>query len=469
LLAAWLIISYLCTGANYRKLREEVDARKKLAATVSREVKRFWAKIGALARYKHNVKSETEKKADLADKLESLVDRTSHLVGRLGNTLSSGQHTASALSSTSAGSMSSSPVGTERKSTTTAVGDGDYVTMNEATDDLTSFHDAEAATTRADLDDELAALRAESEQPVEAVLQKLHADGTHHALPASPPKPSTAATGATPTTPTSSSGRPTRSDRSRRALLAAAAEDLPADPANDDDFTIDESGEQAQADDETTLEEDEKADETELAARAAASGKTVAQLELDELAADDNLSQAELRRMYGFGASNDDDEDNNGNNETANEDDEADENDNSGTSALLQDDDAPEPTSAATNASSASPSPSPTQVSSSSSASPEPAKGSALEQASAAAAAAAPSGFTLSTTRLKCKVPHLLRGPPLREYQQIGLDWLVSMSHNQLNGILADEMGLGKTIQTISLLGIHVLFCLIHMCQWHHA
>ena len=33
-----------------------------------------------------------------------------------------------------------------------------------------------------------------------------------------------------------------------------------------------------------------------------------------------------------------------------------------------------------------------------------------------------------------------------------GLEWLVSLYNNNLNGILADEMGLGKTIQTISLI-----------------
>lgn len=32
-----------------------------------------------------------------------------------------------------------------------------------------------------------------------------------------------------------------------------------------------------------------------------------------------------------------------------------------------------------------------------------------------------------------------------------GLEWLVSLYNNNLNGILADEMGLGKTIQTIAL------------------
>ena len=88
------------------------------------------------------------------------------------------------------------------------------------------------------------------------------------------------------------------------------------------------------------------------------------------------------------------------------------------------------------------------------------------------------------------QTPFLIKGV-LREYQQIGLDWLVTLYHKRLNGaaactpaprhvglplgaglelafhcrlilsrplplapagILADEMGLGKTIQTIALL-----------------
>lgn len=54
-------------------------------------------------------------------------------------------------------------------------------------------------------------------------------------------------------------------------------------------------------------------------------------------------------------------------------------------------------------------------------------------------------------SQVKTPVPFLLRGD-LREYQHIGLEWLVTMYEKKLNGILADEMGLGKTIQTISLL-----------------
>ncbi|CAF3864024.1 unnamed protein product [Rotaria magnacalcarata] len=46
----------------------------------------------------------------------------------------------------------------------------------------------------------------------------------------------------------------------------------------------------------------------------------------------------------------------------------------------------------------------------------------------------------------------LLVGGSLKQYQIQGLEWLVSLYNNNLNGILADEMGLGKTIQTIALI-----------------
>ncbi|XP_043806858.1 probable ATP-dependent DNA helicase CHR12 isoform X1 [Manihot esculenta] len=48
--------------------------------------------------------------------------------------------------------------------------------------------------------------------------------------------------------------------------------------------------------------------------------------------------------------------------------------------------------------------------------------------------------------------PSMLQGGQLRPYQLEGLQWMLSLFNNNLNGILADEMGLGKTIQTISLI-----------------
>ncbi|KAJ2905951.1 hypothetical protein MKZ38_003739 [Zalerion maritima] len=50
------------------------------------------------------------------------------------------------------------------------------------------------------------------------------------------------------------------------------------------------------------------------------------------------------------------------------------------------------------------------------------------------------------------KQANMLVGGSLKEYQVKGLQWMLSLYNNNLNGILADEMGLGKTIQTISLI-----------------
>ncbi|XP_071953036.1 probable global transcription activator SNF2L2 [Antedon mediterranea] len=47
--------------------------------------------------------------------------------------------------------------------------------------------------------------------------------------------------------------------------------------------------------------------------------------------------------------------------------------------------------------------------------------------------------------------PEMMVNGTLKEYQIKGLEWMVSLYNNNLNGILADEMGLGKTIQTIAL------------------
>ncbi|KAL4852636.1 Protein PHOTOPERIOD-INDEPENDENT EARLY FLOWERING 1 [Chlorella vulgaris] len=74
-----------------------------------------------------------------------------------------------------------------------------------------------------------------------------------------------------------------------------------------------------------------------------------------------------------------------------------------------------------------------------------------MGNAIAAMAELQPMGTTLATAQIQTKSPFLIKGT-LREYQQIGLDWLVTLYHKRLNGILADEMGLGKTIQTIALL-----------------
>lgn len=59
--------------------------------------------------------------------------------------------------------------------------------------------------------------------------------------------------------------------------------------------------------------------------------------------------------------------------------------------------------------------------------------------------------ITVPFLQTRSPAPILLRGL-LREYQQIGVDWLLNLYKKRLNAILADETGLGKTVQTVAYL-----------------
>eukprot|EP00953_Heterococcus_sp_UTEX-ZZ885_P030141 15942-Heterococcus_DN1.PRE.2 len=50
------------------------------------------------------------------------------------------------------------------------------------------------------------------------------------------------------------------------------------------------------------------------------------------------------------------------------------------------------------------------------------------------------------------KQPESIEFGTMRDYQLEGLNWMIKLHDNGINGILADEMGLGKTLQSISLL-----------------
>jgi len=91
------------------------------------------------------------------------------------------------------------------------------------------------------------------------------------------------------------------------------------------------------------------------------------------------------------------------------------------------------------------------------------ARGASAEEVTAAAAAAAASAadapqavgpasyYTLAHTvgEKISRQPEMLKLGQLREYQMVGLQWMISLYNNRLNGILADEMGLGKTARPL--------------------
>ena len=61
-----------------------------------------------------------------------------------------------------------------------------------------------------------------------------------------------------------------------------------------------------------------------------------------------------------------------------------------------------------------------------------------LNTIAATAQSLQPTGYTLETTTVKTKIPIVLLKHTLREYQHVGLDWLVTMNENRLNGAFID-------------------------------
>ena len=55
----------------------------------------------------------------------------------------------------------------------------------------------------------------------------------------------------------------------------------------------------------------------------------------------------------------------------------------------------------------------------------------------------------------KFQIPKGLKAD-LREYQQVGFDWLKTLDEYKLGGILADDMGLGKTVQLLAVIMSYV-------------
>ncbi|XP_078083287.1 E1A-binding protein p400 isoform X4 [Mustelus asterias] len=74
-----------------------------------------------------------------------------------------------------------------------------------------------------------------------------------------------------------------------------------------------------------------------------------------------------------------------------------------------------------------------------------------IAEVSAVAEPLLPKGTARYASSVRNAAPFLLHGT-LREYQQIGIDWLAALHRRKLNGILADDSRLGKTVQIIGFL-----------------
>ncbi|XP_063051438.1 E1A-binding protein p400 isoform X2 [Engraulis encrasicolus] len=72
-----------------------------------------------------------------------------------------------------------------------------------------------------------------------------------------------------------------------------------------------------------------------------------------------------------------------------------------------------------------------------------------IAEVASATEAILPKGQAKTSAPARFQAASLLHGS-LRDYQQVGVDWLANLHKKHLNGILADEAGLGKTVQTVA-------------------
>ncbi|XP_017779332.1 PREDICTED: helicase domino isoform X2 [Nicrophorus vespilloides] len=385
---------------------------RRVAAFCAKEIKNFWSNVEKLVEYKQNTRLEEKRKKALDQHLSFIVDQTEKYSQLLAEGMNKPINDTSTVSN---------PV-----SRTNSDDEFQPDTENDSDDEETIAQE-EAADT-AEKSEEVAALQRESQMDFEDFLSELPKDYLQNRdkIRLSASEDEAESSGNEDNDKPSGSSKPSKSKK------------------KDEDFKADFSSD----DDEDTIQEQEKAE-----------GALDHKEELDDLNAEAEMDIEELRRKYASLPATEEDSNMSAvTTETSNKssdyepdegDDSSDSGDDSGSESdlplpameiseaeeeddkevglksLLDDTKEGEDTKTDNN--------------------------DLINDAAAIAESIQPKGNTLSSTSVVTTVPFLLK-LPLREYQHIGLDWLVTMFERKLNGILADEMGLGKTIQTIALL-----------------
>ncbi|XP_068100227.1 helicase SRCAP isoform X2 [Hyperolius riggenbachi] len=385
-----------------RARREEQSKLRRIATSIAKEVRQFWSNVEKVVQFKQQSRLEAKRKKALDLQLDFIVGQTekySDLLSQsLNETIPVNKTGSSCVGSSQGGSLRTSPAPSLCQK------DGEFLPQEDEAEEEDDEETIEIEE-RQDGNDaeshrlELELLRRESEVPLDELIQSL------------PPE---------------------------ILLDEADMEDPTSEDQDDDDEDESSSGEEVAEDDEFTANEAEAEDEEEtIEAEEALDNQQDHSAELCELAQEGELSIEDLLKKYSLVRMDHEEaaeeERSRVSELETSETSECDSSDceSDGVEFLVkQEEEEPGPIIL------------PPEH-------PEPKK--EITDIAATAESLQPKGYTLATTQVKTAVPFLLRGD-LREYQHIGLEWLVTMYEKKLNGILADEMGLGKTIQTISLL-----------------
>ncbi|CAH1801795.1 unnamed protein product, partial [Owenia fusiformis] len=371
-----------------RAEKEEGLRMKRIAGNLAKQIKEFWGSIEKVVQYKQNSRLEEKRKKALDLQLNFIVDQTEKYSSWLTEGLGSGPPS---VKSTSVHSSPSHGDDVEFRPTETASDDEETIEKEEELDETNH-------------EEELEALKKESEVPIEEILKNLPSEILEK--------------------PSEQSGGEESDDSGNKKKSKEEDSDFEASDESDVEDTIEKQ------------EKHEKADDH--------------QQELDDLNQESEMSVEELRKKYAAAYDSDfempdtpseseesEDETEESQDEQSEDEEEEDEVDDEKTEEEQTEDVGMEYLLTGEK---------------------EGEKGDGdsgpnkdFNDIAEFAKTLQPTGYTFETTNVRTEVPFLLKHT-LREYQHIGLEWLATMYDRKLNGILADEMGLGKTIQTIALL-----------------
>ncbi|CAI9097423.1 OLC1v1033851C2 [Oldenlandia corymbosa var. corymbosa] len=474
-----------------KRVKEEEHRLRKVALNICKDVKKFWLKIEKLVLYKHQLELDEKKKKALDKQLEFLLGQTerystmlaenlvgSPAQGKLVN-MSSPQELKKSEDKEAENDKASDGPNIESQSNELDM-DEDYGmdSEDEPEDDEHTIEEDEALITKEERDEELAALKDEIDLPLEVLLRRYsgkvsretspehtHVDGSTQSSEngnkneiatilanggvSSPEFPGRRCGGINGFLQTSGNHHPefgVHKGRSNNKFQGSdnkcLLEDL-TDEQDDEDFYLANGEEKYEMDDETTILEEEELAKAET---------NDSQMEISLLQKESEIPIEELLARYKkeWNSEEEDDDDHDSENASASE---------KSVHSSAEKEFEPKQLNVSLNREDnfsalepANCSPADEGNTGCVSEGEEEGEGAnRIADAAAAARSAQPTGNTFSTTKVRTKFPFLLKYP-LREYQHIGLDWLVTMYEKKLNGILADEMGLGKTIMTIALL-----------------
>ncbi|KNC26620.1 Helicase domino, partial [Lucilia cuprina] len=425
---AKMVQKYFQDKANAAQKAEKAQELhlKRVAAFIAKEVKMFWGNVEKLVEYKHHTKIEEKRKKALDQHLSFIVDQTE----KFSQQLAEGMNKTIKDASTNP-SINSSRISSPKRDNT----DDEFRPDSASEDDEETIAKAEEED-NADVDAEVAALEKESQMDLDDFLKDLPKGYLENRDKIVLEEDTTATTSSGAATSTSK--KDTDSDDGEfEANETSEDDENTISKQEEEEMDVDHQKEidELEADNDLTVEElmaKYKSGQVDNDTKASTSNRKIKKV-VDFEDEDEVISRAMRDSDDDSTADEEDESDDEEEVETDSEDDEEEEDENAeeteeneqdaGLKSLLED---------STNANNSS-------------------KDDMIKDAAALAESLQPKGNTLSSTNVVTPVPFLLKHS-LREYQHIGLDWLVTMNERKLNGILADEMGLGKTIQTIALL-----------------